>query len=142
MLPKTSLTPSILPDRYYSGFKSNPTAFCFFETLIDNSLKSFLIVGTLNGSIEIVALEKGAAPEVKFEHKSESQINAIILISNEPQITFVAQFRGMELLWFNLEFENGGINLVKIKSYSLTHFGFCQSIWDIEENRMFIPGKD
>uniref|UniRef100_A0A914Y2K5 Uncharacterized protein n=1 Tax=Panagrolaimus superbus TaxID=310955 RepID=A0A914Y2K5_9BILA len=145
MLPKTSTTPSILPDRYYTSFKANPTAFCCFETEDpeDNTIKSFAIVGTLNGTIEIVALEKGAIPEVKFEHKSESQINAIILIATKPKIYFVAQFRGMELIWFNLDFENGMIkNLIKLKSYSLTHFGFCQSIWDKNEKRMLVPGKD
>uniref|UniRef100_A0AC34GWM3 Uncharacterized protein n=1 Tax=Panagrolaimus sp. ES5 TaxID=591445 RepID=A0AC34GWM3_9BILA len=142
MLPKPSAIPSILPDRYYTGFKANPTAFCCFETEIADVVKSFAIVGTLNGTIEIIPLEKGAIPELKFEHKSESQINAIILITSNPQICFVAQFRGMELLWFNIEFENGKINLVKIKSHSLTHFGFCQSIWDKNEKRMFIPGKD
>ena len=67
MLPKTPKVPSVLPNRYYTGFKAPPSACCVVEGgFSDASKKSYLVVGTLQGTLEIVAIEKGAIPRIKF----------------------------------------------------------------------------
>ena len=76
------------------------------------------------------------------EHKTETQINVIGLISSNPKTEIFVQFRGEEVLFFHLNFlENNEVEFVKTKSIGLSHFGFCQSLWDSQTRRLFIPGK-
>ncbi|KAE9552962.1 hypothetical protein FO519_003839 [Halicephalobus sp. NKZ332] len=134
--------PELTPECVYKGFEGAPSAILVVDEGPFEE-ESIVIIGTLQGTLEVIDLWKTENPILIFE-KKEIHINALVLQKVlDAKIYFYTQFRGEEIILFELQkIDTGRFDLKKVKNIQLNHCGFAKCIYDTENRRLIAPSKN
>uniref|UniRef100_A0A7E4UW24 WD_REPEATS_REGION domain-containing protein n=1 Tax=Panagrellus redivivus TaxID=6233 RepID=A0A7E4UW24_PANRE len=135
----------IYPSMVYTGFKAPPMAVLRYRvTETDESPVFGCIVGTLEGSIEWLPLVKGGSPTVIYQHQFDAQVLSLVQVpTTSEKFHFAAQFRGEEVILFELNFKSDDEKptLTVLRKLASSHPGFCHILVDNVKNSIILPSQ-